>query len=190
MKKLLIGIFVLILLVLDGCGLKSQIQIHNKEAMYVSSTEYEKLSCKELDYELYNYGAYSCKELKDNLLYISPIEYKKLSCKQLHEQIIKIDKRLNAKLEIKSYEEKDKAASMVLGAPLFFLTTAGVPLIAPKTDAAKKQDRANKEADKRKVAKFDSEVRRLKEEYKTLKEVAVKKNCSFVKDIEYKFSHL
>lgn len=151
--------------------------------MYVSSTEYEKLFCKELDYQLYNYGAYSCKELKDNLLYIYPIEYKKLSCKQLHEQIIKIDKRLNAKLQIKSDKETDKCITKFFVVPLALLTTAGVPLIAPKTDTAKERDRLDKEASRRKVTEFNSEVRRLKEKYEALKNIAKRKNCSFAANI-------
>lgn len=184
MKKQFLSLSALFLLLFDGCASKPQMQIHNKGSMYVSSAEYEKLSCKELDYELYNYGVYTCKELKDNLLYISPTEYKKLSCKQLHEQLIKIDKRLNAKLEIKADEESDKAVAMLFIVPFGLLTTAGVPLIAPKTDAAKETERGRKEEYKKKVAKFDSEVRRLKGEYEALKKFATKKNCSFVMDLK------
>lgn len=181
MQKLLISLSALIILLFDGCGSKSQ--IHNKGSMYVSSTEYEKLSCKELDYELYNYGVYTCKELKDNLLYISPTKYKKLSCKQLHEQIIKIDKRLNAKLEIKADEESDKALAMLFIVPFGLLTTAGVPLIAPKTDAAKETERGRKEVEKKRIAEYKSEVKRLKGEYESLRNLAIKKNCSFADDM-------
>ncbi|HSQ89105.1 hypothetical protein, partial [Romboutsia sp.] len=120
----------------------------------------------------------------DNLLYISPTEYQKLSCKQLHEQIIKIDKRLNAKLQIKSDEETEKTVGMLFVVPFALLTTAGVPLIAPKTDAAKERERLDKEASRRKVAEFNSEVKRLKGEYEALTNIATKKKCSFAVDLK------
>ena len=73
---------------------------------------------------------------------------------------------------------------MLFVVPFALLTTAGVPLIAPTTDAAKEQDRWRKEEYRRKVAKHDSEVRRLKAEYESLKKFAIKKNCSFVEGLK------
>lgn len=183
MKKLLIILSTLLLFLVGGCSSKSKIQIHNKGAMYVSSSEYEKLTCKELDYELYNYGVYSCEELKDNLLFISPTEYKKLSCKQLHEQMIKIDKRLNAKLKIKSDKETDDTLESIAAVSFITFFTAGVGFLPPPTDAAKEEQRAYKEIERRKVVKFNSELKRLKEESEVIKDIATKKNCSFVADI-------
>ena len=152
-----------------GCSIKPT--IHYKKPMYVSPTKYEKLSCKELDYELYNYGTYSCKELKEKLLFISPTEYAKLSCKQLHEQLLKINERLDAKLRI----EREDAAATAIAIPFILLTTAGVPFImesGSKSESSLKSD-----------TKEISEIEILKATYKTLQKVATKKNCSFAVDM-------
>jgi len=178
MKRLLIVLSALFLLLLDGCGCSQSIDY--VEPMYVSPTEYEKMSCKEIKDEFPYYTNTSCAELKEKLVYISSTEYEALSCKQLHEQLIKINGRLATKSKI----ETEETVAMLFVVPFALLTTAGVPLIAPKTDAAKEREKRNKEESRRKDAKFDAEVRRLKGEYEALKEIAIKKNCSFAAEMK------
>ena len=177
MKKLLIVLLTLFLLLLDGCGCSQSIDY--VEPMHVSPTEYEKISCKELK-EKYPFKKLSCEEVKEKLVYISSTEYEALSCKQLHEQLIKINGRLATKSKI----ETEETVAMLFVVPFALLTTAGVPLIAPKTDAAKEREKRNKEESRRKDAKFDAEVRRLKGEYEALKKFSTKKNCSFVAEMK------
>ena len=171
MKKLLIGLYTLFLLLLDGCGCSQSIDI--MEPMYVSPTKYKKLSCEQLKEELDYYGdSISCKELKEKLVYISYTEYEKLSCKQLHEQLIKINERL----DIKSQIEVENFVGLSIFIPFYLLTTAGVPTIMHLAS----DTNSSTDTGSRKVS--ESEI--LKGAYQTLKVTATKKNCSFAADMK------
>ena len=100
-------------------------------------------------------------------MHVSPPEYEKISCKQLNEQL---NERLDAQSQIKT----ERAATNVF-ALLYTVMHAGIPYLA-RTDA-------DVQKYKKKVDKEDSKIRRLKEEYEALKNVAIEKNCSFADDM-------
>lgn len=139
--------------------------------VYVSSAKYEETSCKELISEFHYFNHIdSCAELKEYFFFILPTEYEKLSCKQLHTQFIKINQRY----EVEEWQ-KEQDKYLIIGMPIMILTTGGLPLL----DNIKVDSNSSSYLDPNHI----SENITAKEAYKTLKDVATKKNCSFVKDM-------
>lgn len=161
--KIIISILAVFIFLSVGCAKRVDIM----EVMYVSSTEYEKLSCEQLR-EKFKDERTSCKELKESLVYIYPTEYKKLSCKQLNEEVIKINERLHSKSRVKV--DRTVGRSWLFMRDVYYL---GLPLLTEKD-----KDRAEYIP-----PIYEQEIKRLKESYKSLKDTAMKKNCSFAADI-------
>ena len=161
--KIIISILAVFILLSVGCAKRVDVI----KIMYVSSTEYEKISCKQLR-EKFNDQRTSCKELKESLVYIYPTEYEKLSCKQLNEELIKINERLHSKSRVKV--DRAVGRSWLFMQDVYYL---GLPLLTESDE-----DRA-----KYIPPIHEQEIKRLKKSYKVLKDTAMKKNCSFAADI-------
>jgi hypothetical protein len=100
-----------------------------------------------------------CAQKADSIkaTYVSPITYEKLSCNQLKDEVIRVNKRLT-EVSGQQAEVADKDAvvmgvGLVVFWPALFLMAQG-------------EDQKN-------------EIASLKGQYETIRDVAVKKNCSF-----------
>jgi len=169
MKKIIIVLSAVLLLSV-GCANKTTSYTRYKGPVYVSTSKYEKTSCEELRSELYflKNANPSCSFLRERYLFILPTEYEKLSCKKLHQQFIKVNQRNEL--------EKQEAGVMIIGVPLLILTTGGTAFL----NDVYTEPGPESYLDPKRV----SENITAKEAFETLKKVAVKKNCSFTKEMK------
>jgi hypothetical protein len=169
MKKLLMIVSVSVMLYFNGCANKTTIYTRYDGPVYVSAEKYKKTSCHELQHEptIPNISD-ACPMLFERYLFILPTEYEKLSCKQLHEQFVKVNKRYE--------EEKFGATYMPLIYPVVSVLSLGA---VPLNDL-----RFGPKPPSHLDPKHLSEDITAKEAYETLKEVATKKNCSFVVEMK------